>query len=152
MPIVQATSWQQLLEIWRTSTLVRYPPKLSSTMIFQSCIFTYSSILKHHDCYYSRLFLSRAGMMSSAPKNARFAIIQHVSHLVNRDYEVRFSTPGFQHLTANSCRQKRASPAAKVSPGVRVCLLLQRMITFCVMLRVVCCAGHVPGLLCAAIH
>jgi hypothetical protein len=28
------------------------------------------------------------GMMSEAPENARFAIIAHVVHLVNRDYEV----------------------------------------------------------------
>ena len=30
------------------------------------------------------------GMMSSAPRAARFAIIAHVVHLVNRDYVVRF--------------------------------------------------------------
>ena len=29
------------------------------------------------------------GMMSEAPQEARYAIIQHVVHLVNRDYEVR---------------------------------------------------------------
>ena len=29
------------------------------------------------------------GMMSEAPENARYAIIAHVVHLVNRDYEVR---------------------------------------------------------------
>ena len=28
------------------------------------------------------------GMMSEAPENARYAIIAHVVHLVNRDYEV----------------------------------------------------------------
>ncbi len=28
------------------------------------------------------------GMMSEAPQSARYAIIQHVVHLVNRDYEV----------------------------------------------------------------
>jgi hypothetical protein len=28
------------------------------------------------------------GMMSEAPQAARYAIIQHVVHLVNRDYEV----------------------------------------------------------------
>jgi predicted unusual protein kinase regulating ubiquinone biosynthesis (AarF/ABC1/UbiB family) len=28
------------------------------------------------------------GMMSSAPKEARLAIIAHVTHLVNRDYDV----------------------------------------------------------------
>jgi len=27
-------------------------------------------------------------MMSEAPENARYAIIAHVVHLVNRDYEV----------------------------------------------------------------
>ena len=32
------------------------------------------------------------GMMSSAPRSARFAIIAHVVHLVNRDYEV---CPGY---------------------------------------------------------
>lgn len=31
------------------------------------------------------------GMMSEAPENARYAIIAHVVHLVNRDYEVRSS-------------------------------------------------------------
>ncbi len=28
------------------------------------------------------------GMMSAAPENARYAIIAHVVHLVNRDYQV----------------------------------------------------------------
>lgn len=28
------------------------------------------------------------GMMSEAPQNARYAIIAHVVHLVNRDYQV----------------------------------------------------------------
>ena len=32
------------------------------------------------------------GMMSEAPENARYAIIAHVVHLVNRDYEVRESS------------------------------------------------------------
>ena len=29
------------------------------------------------------------GMMSEAPQSARYAIIEHVVHLVNRDYPVR---------------------------------------------------------------
>lgn len=29
------------------------------------------------------------GMMSTAPEKARYAIINHVTHLVNRDYDVR---------------------------------------------------------------
>ncbi len=33
------------------------------------------------------------GMMSEAPENARYAIIAHVVHLVNRDYEVTRTSP-----------------------------------------------------------
>jgi hypothetical protein len=32
-------------------------------------------------------------MMSEAPENARYAIIAHVVHLVNRDYEVTRTSP-----------------------------------------------------------
>lgn len=32
------------------------------------------------------------GMMSEAPQNARYAIIAHVVHLVNRDYQVGWIT------------------------------------------------------------
>jgi hypothetical protein len=35
------------------------------------------------------------GMMSEAPENARYAIIAHVVHLVNRDYEVTQPSPSF---------------------------------------------------------
>ena len=33
------------------------------------------------------------GMMSEAPQSARYAIIQHVVHLVNRDYAVSSPLP-----------------------------------------------------------
>ena len=36
------------------------------------------------------------GMMSEAPQSARYAIIQHVVHLVNRDYVVSNLKPGTQ--------------------------------------------------------
>ena len=34
-------------------------------------------------------------MMSEAPENARYAIIAHVVHLVNRDYEVTHPSLSF---------------------------------------------------------
>ena len=51
------------------------------------------------------------GMMSEAPPRARFALIAHIVHLVNRDYQVRLSAPGQSghmsyapvHVTALSC-------------------------------------------------
>jgi hypothetical protein len=43
------------------------------------------------------------GMMSSAPKDARLAIIAHVTHLVNRDYDVSW-------LHANVLRYMLISP------------------------------------------
>ena len=41
-----------------------------------------------------RLAFLDFGMMSEAPESARYAIISHVVHLVNRDYEAMVSRPG----------------------------------------------------------
>ena len=48
------------------------------------------------------------GMMSEAPENARYAIIAHVVHLVNRDYEVCPSAGAhymdlLQHSMGHTC-------------------------------------------------
>ena len=48
------------------------------------------------------------GMMSEAPQYARYAIIGHVTHLVNRDYEVNdFITYLTPRLSPNYSRRMR---------------------------------------------
>ncbi len=44
------------------------------------------------------------GMMSSAPQYARYAIISHVTHLVNRDYDVRLPFIFFPACIPNAVR------------------------------------------------